>query len=148
MMNRRSFVKQSCFACLGAGLGMLVLDSCKTIHYTNGTINGNKITAPLSEFTQTNKQGKETFRSYILVRHDSLQYPICVYRFSNNEYKALWLSCTHQGAELQVLGDTLVCQAHGSEFDNKGKVTSGPADKDLRSFEVYTDNQLLTIVLK
>ncbi len=147
-MDRRHFVKQACFACIGAGIGSLLLDSCKTVHYTEGNMHDNMLTVPLKEFTETNKQGVVSHRAYIIVRHESLQYPICVYRHANNEYTALWLRCTHQGAELQVSGDTLVCQAHGSEFSNKGKVTSGPADQDLRTFKTYTENDLLNIILK
>ena len=50
------------------------------------------------------------------------------------------MQCTHQGAELQASGDMLQCPAHGSEFNNKGTVTNGPADTDLRTFPV-TVNQ-------
>ena len=82
MMNRRTFVKQSCMACIGIGVGMLFLDSCQSVKYTTGTMAGDKITVPLSEFTTTDKDGRQTTRNYIIVKHESLQYPICVYRFS------------------------------------------------------------------
>lgn len=148
MMNRRTFVKQSCMACIGLGIGVLLLDSCQTVRYSTGIMAGNKLTVPLSEFTITDKNGVQSTRHYIIVKHDSLQYPICVYRFSPTEFKSIWLRCSHQGAELQVSGDTLVCQAHGSEFDNKGHVTNGPADKDLRTFETHADDQFINIALK
>jgi Rieske Fe-S protein len=82
------------------------------------------------------------------VQHDQLQYPICVYRLSENEYTALWMSCTHQGTELQVFGDKLQCPAHGSEFSNRGDIQNGPADKSLRIFPVKVETNQLLISLK
>ena len=53
------------------------------------------------------------------------------------------MQCAHQGAELQASGDVLTCPAHGSEFNNKGVVTNGPASRNLRTFPVtITDNVL------
>lgn len=148
MMNRRTFVKQGCLACVGLSLGSLLLDSCQSVKYSTGTMVGDKLAVPLSEFNSTDKNGKQTMRHYIIVKHDSLQYPICVYRVSATEFTSIWLRCSHQGAELQVSGDTLVCQAHGSEFDSKGKVTNGPADKDLRTFKTVADEGFVNIALK
>ena len=91
---------------------------------------------------------KEQYRSFLIVRNEALQYPICIYRINENEYSALWMSCTHQGAELQASGDRLQCTAHGSEFTNKGKVSNGPADKDLRTFPVTINNDQLFIDLR
>jgi len=42
-----------------------------------------------------------------------------------------------------VSGDKLQCPAHGSEYNNRGNVTNGPADRDIRSFPVsLIDNQV------
>ena len=94
------------------------------------------------------KKGKASYRAFIIVRNEALQYPICVFRFNENEYSALWMQCTHQGAELQASGDFLQCTAHGSEFSNTGKVTNGPADKDLRTFPVTVNKNELFIDLR
>ena len=93
-----------------------------------------------------NEKGK--YRLYVVVRNDSLLFPICVYRFSDNDYSAIWMQCAHQGAELNAAGDYLQCPAHGSEYDNRGKMTNGPADKDLRTFPVTIDNNQLFIDLR
>jgi Rieske Fe-S protein len=42
----------------------------------------------------------------------------------------------------------LQCPAHGSEFNNTGKVKSGPADKGLRIFPVVISNNELFIDLR
>ena len=132
-MNRRTFFKDSCLACLGLATAPYILSGCKTLLQVSGTLTDNGIKLPLAEFV--NAKGKETkYHSYVVVHHDALQYPICVYRFDDATYVALYMKCSHQGAELQVSGDRLTCPAHGSEFDNKGLVKQGPAAQSLRSF--------------
>ena len=58
------------------------------------------------------------------------------------------MKCAHQGAELQASGDVLQCPAHGSEFNNKGIVTNGPASTNLRTFTVTVTNNELFIDLR
>jgi nitrite reductase/ring-hydroxylating ferredoxin subunit len=70
-----------------------------------------------------------------------------VYRFADDDYKALLMKCTHQGTELQVFGDRLQCPAHGSEFTNNGAVQNGPADRPLRTFTVSVENDSIKIRL-
>jgi Rieske Fe-S protein len=133
---------KGCTACLSVLPVAAVLSSCKTSRYIAGTVGKDGITISKDEF-KINRNGKTTYRMYVIVRNEALQFPICVYRFAENNYSALWMSCTHQGTELQVSGQALQCPAHGSEFNSKGNVTSGPADQSLRSFAVTeTDNQL------
>lgn len=94
------------------------------------------------------KNGVKGYIPNVIIRNDALQFPICIYRFSETEYSALWMQCTHQGAELQVSGDQLHCPAHGSEFSNKGIVRNGPAAKDLRFFPVTLNKNELFIDLR
>lgn len=145
-MQRKEFIKTCSVACIAyAGLGIL-LNACKSSKHISVPIADAKLNVPLSEFEVLQKEGK-TYRKYIIVQNDALQFPICVYRISETEYQALWMQCTHQNAELQVYGDRLQCPAHGSEFTNKGIVQSGPADKDLRKFPVQIENNFLKISL-
>lgn len=144
-MDRRKFIQNSCTACLAATALGGVLSSCTATKYTSGTLGKDGLTVGLNEFEQ---KGKAGHRSFIIVRNEALQYPICVYRLSDKEYSALWMRCTHQGAELQASGDVLQCTAHGSEFDSKGTVKNGPADRNLRNFPVTVSNNQLFIDLR
>ena len=65
-----------------------------------------------------------------------------------DEYSALWMKCTHQGSELQASGDHLHCPSHGSEFNNKGTVSQGPAEKNLKSFPVSVGDGKIKIDLR
>jgi len=132
-MNRRNFIRSGCSACLSITAISAFLPSCTSTKYLSGTLGENGLTVSKDEF-KIKRDG--AYRSFIIIRNDSLQYPICVYRFSETEYAALYMRCTHQGTELQASGDMLQCPAHGSEFNNKGEVTNGPADLGLRTFPV------------
>lgn len=146
-MNRRDFLVNTCGACLGIAGISTAMASCSSTRYLTGTLTQDGLTISKNDF-RTNKQGKSTYRSFIIVRNDPLQYPICVYRFGEDNYTALWMRCTHQGTELQASGDFLQCPAHGSEFNNHGKVTNGPADQDLRDFPVSVNKDELFIDLR
>ena len=144
-MNRKEFIVKSCAACIGATALSTILSSCAATKFVNSKLFKDFILMNEKEFV-LNEKGK--YRLYVVVRNDSLLFPICVYRFSDNDYSAIWMQCAHQGAELNVAGDYLQCPAHGSEYDNRGKMTNGPADKDLRTFPVTIDNNQLFIDLR
>ena len=131
-MDRKTFIKTSCLACTSVTLLTTLIQSCVSVKYVTGNLESNGISLDMRVF-ESNKKGH---REYVIVRHDDLKFPICVYRTDDHNYTALLMQCTHQGVELQVSGNRLTCPAHGSEFDNKGKVMQAPAGEDLRSFQV------------
>ena len=145
-MQRKDFIKQCSFACLGLmGLSAIV-ESCGTSKSLSGNIDGSKkLSIPLTSFLRSSKSNK--YNSYIVVRNDSLNYPIVVYRNGENTYTALLLRCSHQQNELSVSGELLTCPAHGSSFNMKGEVVNGPAEMKLREFPTSSDAQNLYIDL-
>lgn len=146
-MKRREFISSSCTVCLGvAGLTAL-LPGCKTTQYVPGKLNNDGLIVETDDF-KIEQKGNTSYRSYIIVRNEELKFPICVYRFSEEDYSALWMQCAHQGAEVQVAGTHLQCPAHGSEYDNRGRVTNGPAETGLRTFPVTVSNNQLFIDLR
>jgi nitrite reductase/ring-hydroxylating ferredoxin subunit len=55
---------------------------------------------------------------------------------------ALSSLCTHKKCTLAAEPDqTFYCPCHGSTFDADGKVTEGPARRDLPVFEISTDEK-------
>jgi nitrite reductase/ring-hydroxylating ferredoxin subunit len=142
-MKRRDFIRKGCAACLGMAAGLSFLESCAPVKHINGDLVSDGLEIPLSIFT-TGKNAS----AYVVVRNEALQYPVCVYRLPEGSYSALYMQCTHQGAELQVAGDRLTCPAHGSEFDVQGIVKQGPANTALRRFPVKVDGDHLFIDLR
>jgi Rieske Fe-S protein len=121
-----------------------MLEGCNSTKMITGTITDTDLVVPVAAFIQKG----DRYRRYVVVQHEQLAYPICLYRFSESRYSALLMRCTHQGTELQVFGDRLQCPAHGSEFSNQGVVQNGPADTNLRRFPVTAKNNQIYISLK
>ena len=146
-MNRKEFIATGCITCLSGGLMISLLNGCRSSRIIAAGISGSDMIVPIIEF-EIKKSNGNNFKKYLVVQNEILQYPICVYRFDENRYEALLMKCTHQGTELQVFGDNLQCPAHGSEFNNRGNVESGPAIASLRTFPVTIVNDQLKISLK
>lgn len=145
-MERSEFLIKCGALCLGGIAVSQLLQGCKSYYYASSEVVGDKLKVKKVEF-QIAKNEQVTYRNYVLVNSDRLNFPIYLYRISENEYSALWMECSHQGAELSAHGDTLSCPAHGSEFDKNGNVTQGPAQKPLRKFATSTDPDYIFISL-
>lgn len=140
-MKRIEFIKTCGLACLGGTVMSTLLESCATTTYFAQTTSANnKITILKSEFFKV-KNEKPKPRKFVLVRHEKFNFPICVYKLDGENYSALLMQCTHKGCELQPQGDFLICPCHGSEFSNRGVVQSPPADQNLQTFKIETDNE-------
>lgn len=146
-MRRRDFITQGCTACLGFTVAAAFGSGCVATQHVGGTISQNGLTLNKSDF-KIRQKGGTAYSSFIIVRNESLKFPICLYRNADNDYTALWMECTHQGAELSASGDVLQCAAHGSEFNRKGAVINGPASTALRSFPVTVSNDEIFIDLR
>lgn len=147
-MNRKSFLRVCGAGCLGMTFLVASLESCGTTKRIYGDIVGSDMLVPLSAFAFAKKGGVE-YRNSIIVQHEDLQDPICVFREKDGKsFTALLMRCTHQGAQLQLFGDKFACPAHGSEFDYHGQIQQGPAESNLRSFPTLIENQQLRISLQ
>ena len=139
-MKRKEFLKTCGVACLGTMSASFLFQSCMATKSLNADLEGHELKVPVESF-----KNKDSFFKYLIVRNPTIAFPIYVFRFSDDEYKALYLQCTHQGNEVNAYGDKLVCEAHGSEFDNRGNVTNGPAEKPLHAFPIQITNSDLII---
>lgn len=146
-MDRKDFIKNCGMVCMGLGATTLILQGCSLTKSLTGKIDQSDLVVSLAEF-ETIAGKLVHYKKYVIINNDELKFPICIFRHTESLYTALWLQCTHQGAELQVFGDKLQCPAHGSEFNDKGVVTNGPANNNLRSFPVTVAKNELRISLK
>ena len=145
-MERNKFIKTCCYSMIGLPILASVLESCGSIYYAASIRNDNSLTVSKSEFWKVGKNNK-VHRSFVLVKTDDAEFPICIYNTHENEYIAALLKCTHRGCELNVGGGIYSCPCHGSEFSIAGKVLEGPADRDLETFKIETDNENIYIYL-
>jgi cytochrome b6-f complex iron-sulfur subunit len=146
-MDRRNFIRASCLSCLGSIGAIAFLEACSSQKYINNyELKEDRIILRKSEFTQIKKEKIQQL-AFVLVKVEQLPFPIAVYKLDDQEYKALFLQCTHQGCELNPHENMLVCPCHGAEFNTGGKVTQGPAEIDLKTFITSHDNENIYIHL-
>jgi cytochrome b6-f complex iron-sulfur subunit len=140
-MERRKFLQSCAIGCAGTVSILTTLESCGTAaYYAKTTTTENKLVIPKSEFVQI-KGDKSIPRKYVLVRPAGSKFPVSVYKLDENNYSALLMECTHKGCELQAHATNLVCPCHGSEFSNTGAVLSPPADQNLKTYSVTSDQE-------
>jgi cytochrome b6-f complex iron-sulfur subunit len=145
-MDRKEFITTCGSVCMGAAT-MAWLQSCTTQnYYAMASKSEKKLVIKKSEFIKTEKD-KNTERKYILVKTEELNFPICIYKMGVNTYSALLMECTHKSCELQPHGDYLVCPCHGSEFTKQGLVQNPPAEQDLRTFKISSDDEYIYLHL-
>ncbi len=146
-MDRKEFIKTCGIACLGGTAVAAILQGCTSTNYFAQSIAANnQITIKKTEFMLTNKDTK-TERKYILLKSDKFNFPICIYKLNEQTYSAVLMECTHKSCELQPHGEYLICPCHGSEFSNKGIVQNPPAEDNLKTFQLKTDNENIYVQL-
>lgn len=57
-------------------------------------------------------------------------------RHTSKGYIAVNMKCTHLGCTVEKPGESFECPCHGSRFDETGKLTRGPATRDLVTLQV------------
>lgn len=146
-MNRKEFIRNAGYAIVGGSAAVLLLQNCASASYFAPHVLSNKqITIKKLEFVYVEKN-KTIQRKYILVKTSMYDFPVCIYKLSEQNYTALLLKCTHKGCELKPHGDYLSCPCHGSEFSNTGTVQNPPAEENLKTFHVKTDNDNIYVQL-
>ncbi len=144
-MDRIEFIKNCGLFCLGSAVMATSMQSCSSTNYfAKSSLIQNQIVIAKSEF-QSVQNEKIVERKYVLVRNEKFNYPIGLYKLSEENYSALLLQCTHKGCELRPSGSFLVCPCHGSEFSNTGIVQNPPAEQNLQTFKISTDDENIYI---
>ncbi len=140
-MHRKHFIRTCSWAMAGMA-GGLVFHSCAA---------GKKIHAEISDGMLLVRRDSLPALKYpkaLVIHRPELEFPVCLFQHAPERFSALWLRCTHQGVELQLFGDRLICPAHGSEFNSSGEVTAGPAPGPLRTFTVEQDAIFVKVLLR
>ena len=138
MNSRRTFIKNSCVACIGMSALGIFLDSCATSqNLLKPVMENNSFNIELDKFLTNN---------HYILRHKSLPFDILVVK-DKEQYTALQMRCTHSDVALNFSGKKIFCTAHGSEFDLQGHVTKEPASTSLTKYQTSIHDQFLNIKL-
>jgi len=71
--------------------------------------------------------------------------PVAIVRTGARTYKALNLSCTHQGTTVLRSGTQWKCPSHGSQFNADGTFIAGPAGRSLNTAKAAFESGKLTV---
>lgn len=127
--SRRSFLKSSCYlACLFS------LTKCK---------NGERRSRPHGQFKIAEiKDLDEGININLLNRLALIK--------NGRTLKAMSVLCTHQYCLVRPLAKSgesgYICPCHGSNFDAKGRVITGPATEDLSFYKIHLDEESGVVV--
>ncbi len=142
-MERRTFLKSSCNACLLVATGFLVpaLSGCGPGAYQvfNTEVRDDLVTVPADSFAKG---------PLVLVRPKGWYYSIALRKKEDNTYSALLLKCTHQDNQLTAASNGYSCSLHGSAFNTQGQVVKGPAEKALKTYPVTIETNSIIIHTK
>jgi Rieske Fe-S protein len=142
-ISRREFIKKSAVGIIVGGTVLSSLDIAKIAAETRlGKIfrNGNDVVVNLKDAKNSPlaKVGGSIF-----LDDDNM-----LIRISQTQFAAVNLICTHKGCTVEIDGNKFVCPCHGSEYALDGKVTEGPAKKDLKKYDAVYDPTKETVTVK
>ncbi|MBS1551050.1 MAG: Rieske (2Fe-2S) protein [Bacteroidetes bacterium] len=70
-----------------------------------------------------------------------------IMRTGSSKFIALSTVCSHKKCDVDFTGDGFECPCHGSTYDKSGKVTNGPAKKNLRSYKTAYNSEENTLTI-
>jgi Rieske Fe-S protein len=141
MKTRRTFIKNTCTACLGyavLGIQFSQLAGCAPLPIYTTNFNNKTVAVPLSSFVKS---------PLVIVRDKRVPFDILLAKNSEKEFLAIYLKCTHRENPVTATKNGLFCASHGSRFTLDGKVLKGPALKPLLQFTVKPNESNLIIDL-
>ncbi len=123
-MDRRGFVQSTaCMLFGGAVSGCASLVSMP-VEARNG-----RVRLVVRHHPQLEAQG-----GYLRIKPAELSHHLLVLSLGAGEFAVLSPICTHQQCVVEVAGARIVCPCHGSEYDRRGSVLTGPAQRALRRY--------------
>jgi len=139
--SRRDFIKRSvCAGVLGtAALSTLNINDllARAGDYTTKDLEGISKVINLSDYPDLDHNGGYTM----------ITSKVILIRASSKSFRALNVKCPHKGCDVEYDGKSFTCPCHGSEFTGTGKVTSGPATKNLSSYKTTYNEEDGTVTI-
>lgn len=142
-ISRREFIKKSA---LGIVVGGTVLSSVNIAKLAAETKSGKILRSGKDVVVNLNDAKNSALAKVggsIFIDDDNI-----LIRTSQTQFSAVNLICTHKGCTVEIEGNKFVCPCHGSEYTLEGKVTEGPAKKNLKTYKAVYDPTAETVTVK
>jgi len=138
-LNRRDFLKNSVKTIAIGGLALSSLDIKKLIASAPVEIDSTQAKViNLSEYPALESTGG----------HAMINDSTIVIRTGSSKFIALKTVCTHKKCDVDYLGgEGFECPCHGSTYSQSGKVLSGPAKNNLKSYKTTFNSENNTVTI-
>ena len=134
--NRRDFLKTSLKTIAIGSIALSTLDVKKLLaqaENSNDSSSAAKV-INLSDYPDLANTGGSTTIGNLYIS-----------RTGDTKFLALSLLCTHKKCTVDYTGSGFECPCHGSTYSSTGKVTNGPATKNLKSYKTTYDADANTL---
>jgi Rieske Fe-S protein len=141
MKTRREFIKDACTSCLATtflGLTFTQLTSCSSLPIYKTNLAQKKVDVPVTAFGESD---------LVIVRDLQVPFDILLVKKSTEEYKAIYMKCSHQENAVTATKTGLFCSSHGSRFDLDGNVLKEPALAPLKKYKTEVKENTISIDL-
>ena len=138
--SRRSFLKETTL--LGAGVSAGVLGCATGLRMITLLPQDGCIVVDTSQVKELAVVG-----GAVQLGSELMGDPLFLIRTGVAEYRALSSVCTHLGCQVRKTRFGFRCPCHGSGFDTKGQVVTGPANEPLASYVLEVSGTVVTIQL-
>ena len=136
--NRRDFLKTSLKTIVIGSIALSSLDVKKLLaeaDNSDSTSSAAKV-INLSDYPDLASVGGNTTIGNLFIS-----------RTGDSKFLALSLLCTHKKCTVDYTGSGFECPCHGSTYSSSGKVTNGPATKNLKSYKTAYDADANTLTV-
>ena len=123
--NRRDFLKSSFKTIAVGSMALSALDIKKILASEIQEGTGIQKVFNLADYPDLGSVGGSAM----------LSGKVIAIRTGGSKFIALNITCTHKKCDVEFDGSGFECPCHGSTYDKSGKVTNGPATKNLKSYK-------------
>lgn len=123
--NRRDFIRSSLKTIAVGSVALSALDVRKILASEPAETTGVQKVINLADYPDLGSVGGSAM----------ITGKVIVIRTGGSQFIALNIVCTHKKCDTEFNGSGFECPCHGSTYDRSGKVTGGPAKKNLKSYK-------------
>jgi Rieske Fe-S protein len=122
--NRRDFMRAGTAAVAAA-----ILPACASLVARRVPLVDGVVRLPIRQHPELTEPGGS-----LRLLPDGWTEPLYVMALDGGTWVAVSSTCTHRGCTVEPEGSGFTCPCHGSEYDRRGLVLKGPAQRNLQQF--------------
>ena len=134
-ISRREFLAQTRKVILVPGLTFSGAISCAVTATYRGVVRDGQLLVDIKLYPELENPG-----GGVIFELQDLPKPILLINVDGKNFKAISAMCTHMGCTVSLSKNFILCPCHGSTYNLEGKVLRGPAQQDLKNYNLKKNN--------